>query len=174
MANHAWPIGFIFKQSVGIVVFGWIGCFGVIADDTPKKTTQKPHARFTSSDESSLRKAVYEKGFETTTVFPTKGLTGKTSLVVPAIVTELHKQNRLATLQTLFDIAKGGRPEDALLAAGYVVALEKSPIAAAVFAHSPVRIVDREGADADTSFRISFVRETGGLVEAARKQIEGK
>jgi hypothetical protein len=150
------------------VLLSLVAWTATTADETPKGPGTDMPAALPKADETKLRKAVYDSSKSTSRLSAGQNA-GKRVLNVPTIVVDLHKSHRMRVLEVLSDITKGGRPRDALLAAGYVVALEESDIAAALFASVSEDLVDREGTDADISHRIALVNKVTSLCEAAAK-----
>src|SRR5580765_7107274 len=104
--------------------------------------SQEPRKKaesLSNDEEAVLRGLIYGKGLS----IGHKEVNGFPQRVIPRPnkLLELYEKKRLAVLQVLLDIVKGGRPEDALTAAGYAIALEESPSTAVFCAETkPVRV----------------------------------
>jgi hypothetical protein len=80
---------------------------------------------------------------------------------------DCHKANRLETLQLLAKIVETGKPQEAVYALANMEALEGNLVMGALFADIPAESVDRTGADADLSQRITMKKRATELVEVA-------
>jgi hypothetical protein len=76
---------------------------------------------------------------------------------VPKTVIKFHNKKRVATLRLLLDIVRGGRPEDALKAAGFAIALEENPIVALPCADCPPNLFDESEGDNERTLRMRLV-----------------
>jgi len=119
-------------------------------------------------DEFVLRNNVYKglgTGIETEGRWATHRV-----IVLTNDVVELHKKKRVATLKLLLEIVKGGRPDDALLATGYAVALEEDPIRAVPLADYPVDSVDVDEGKTGEPGRQGLIDAVAKLLASAEKQ----
>ena len=92
-------------------------------------------------------------------------------LVVPKQLKTTFSNNRVATLKVLQAIVDGGRPCDALLAAGYAVALADSPVRAAVYCSYSEAKVDRRMENKTISYRQLLAEKMRALL---REEAKGK
>jgi hypothetical protein len=137
----------------------------------PEKTSSAD--KLTRGEEALLRNLVYKKGLGIST--PVNGPNAGHRMVPVLIpVAELHKKKRVATLRLLLEIVRGGRPEDALTAAGWAVALEEGGFAAVAFFDWPAHLFDDGDDGGKRSGRELAVKWVSELLAKAEKQGLGK
>jgi hypothetical protein len=88
---------------------------------------------------------------------------------IPKTVIEFHNKKRIATLRLLLDIVRGGRPEDALTAAGFAIALEENPIAALPCAYCPPNLFDESEGDNEDTLRMRLVEWLDNRISSIEK-----
>jgi hypothetical protein len=106
-------------------------------------------------EDAIIRKLVYTKGLITS--YKIIGNNGCTVLDVPQELEKIYRLKRVDSLRLLLDIVKGGRPEDALSAAAFAVALEENPQSAAFYARSPKDTFDEVQGSSEKTERIRLV-----------------
>lgn len=92
-------------------------------------------------------------------------------LAVPNQLRAAFGKNRVGTLKVLQAIVDGGRPCDALLAAGYAVALADSPVRAAVYCSYSEEKVDRRMENKTITYRQLLAEKMRALL---REEAKGK
>jgi hypothetical protein len=121
-----------FKNSriLAIVIFLGLMDGGTNAEERSAANPHRDKTELSHKEAATLRTIVYTKGRRTShEISRTGGL--QRVLVIPREFEELYKAKRMSALQLLLDIVKGGRPEDALSAATFAIAMEEDPIMAA-------------------------------------------
>lgn len=160
------------------VTMGTILVFRVSLPPWPNEfvNSEKPMApddQLTTKEQAVLRDKVYNGGRSTYT--PRDGPWAfQRSLSVPNEIAELHKRKRLPTLRILLVIVKGGRPNDAVLAASYIVALEMNPVTALMYAHYPLNNVDEAKVNNEHTGREELIEIANKIITTAEKQIQDK
>jgi hypothetical protein len=119
-------------------------------------------------EEAALRKSVYKNGLSTT-IAAEGPWAGHRIVVVPIQVSELHKKNRVAVLCLLLEILRGARQQEALTAAAFAIALEKSPIRALPCATYEPDTIDLVTEDEESTGRQALVRGLEEIIAKARK-----
>jgi hypothetical protein len=133
----------------------------VVADE--KSDARSPS--LTKTEESELRDAVYSLGPKL--ALPRKGEWAMIEvLIVPNEVSKVYQAKRGAVRRLLRDIVKGGRPRDALLAAGYFFAVEEDIGRGAFYVQFPEERLDSpRGRDRTDSRRDEILRDMDKIIE---------
>ena len=153
-----------------LIVLGSMASQHACGDESPNQFIKsKKLKRLTTVEDAMIREMVYTMGLGIGPV-PSDPSGTQRGLVVPIPVFELHKSKRLATLNLLLDIVKGGRPDDALTAAGYAVALEEHPIAGILYMFYSADAVDKVQPKDERSGRDKLIERLTKLLRRIEKE----
>jgi hypothetical protein len=95
-----------------------------------------------AEEERTLRAAVYDR--DIAVGVPRDGRWAFLEILhIPDSVCAVYREKPVPTLTLLRDIVRGGNPKDAMLAAGYALALVKGPSAGVVCVRGPRKLFDR-------------------------------
>jgi hypothetical protein len=141
-----------------------------------KKTKEVPSRTIlTKEEEALIRKLVYEE-----TAILVHPLEGKYALLellyVPDEITEIYKKCPVGTLGLLLKIIEGGNPKDAMLAAGYALAIAEDPVTGAICTRGRRDSFDQviKNSRKSNTTRNHWANEVGGLLDKASKQSNNK
>jgi hypothetical protein len=134
------------------------------ASPSPEKAPDPP--ALTAREGNLIRGKVYKEGLATFMEISGRWATHRL-LYVPPELQATHKQKRVATLRLLLEITRGGRPEDALAAVAYAVALEEDPVVAVGYVDYPLAWIDTELSEKELVGRQMLIDEIERLLSSA-------
>lgn len=156
--------------SVSLVVLGLSGMTMGQPHDNAPKNKEGAGSLMTKQEAARLRAIIYDGSLCTRMNLETP--LPQREVALNNEVVDLHKKKRVAVLRLLLDVARGGRPKDALAAGVTALALEEGPAYAVLWIDRGLDAFDNAQSNEVSTERERLVEQVEKALVKAEKQVK--